>query len=435
MGLGLKLGLQLGSVLGRSSSLVNQFYTDDAMLNEYYTDDAMLNPLDTYGVQSAKYVSPATNIISHDSETTIQRNMSRIVYINLKSAPITTARVFYGTWLFNATSEYPTGKLEVRAGLEYPLGGTIYPLYSKQGSRDLFLASNSEDYLEATGINIPAGASFAIRTRAIAGTGGTIPKTYANNLVFNGVAIQGHAGTNDGSDFTLGGTQPTNSNTVYGPFAVCSYETTNKAKSFAIFGDSIYQGNIVGVSIAESAIKNASCGFLNLARSGAKLQGGANPSRRISLARLTGCTEVMMNYPVNDLEASRSVAQIKADFTSLWTNLKTAGFSKITQGTCFPRTTDATDPSTPKSTPAGAYTGGAASFRSLINEWMRSGISLGTATTPDYIFEQSDILETARDTGLWLNPTVNTYDGIHPSATGATTVATAGTTFLQSKGY
>jgi hypothetical protein len=266
-----------------------------------------------------------------------------------------------------------------------------------------------------------------------------MPVGYTGKAALNGGTITSDILTPDGSDYTTSGNIPVNpSDKGYGPFAVCIYSKKSKKKSFMLLGDSIVRGFYgAGSSVFEDGVKDTGYTYLNCAFSGGRINAGANntPTKRIALAKAAGCTEALIGYPTNDLDNSVSNAQILTDFTTLWSNLKTNGFNKLIQATCIPKTVDATSPGTPDPTPTGAFTGGASSFRAQWNATLR-GLTLGLSNRPDVVFELADLLETSRDSGLWINPVTNTGDGIHPSIAGSTElVKPALITLLQGQGY
>lgn len=383
------------------------------------------------------YLSPVSCVTHADNVGTFALAHSRVPYTNISGQVMTNIEVFYTHFSYNASLEWaPSSTLTVRAAVEYPVG-TITSLTTDGTNRDITMAGGAVGAaLKASGINIPNGAVYYIRTRCICtGGDGQLPRAYNNGTSFEGGTIQSYLGaTNDGSDYTTSGTQPTSSGKGYGPSGICSREVGHKSRSFAIFGDSIYRG-WSGVSPAEVAAHDAGYGYINFSFSGGKIQSGGNqnPVRRRALMVAMGITDVLVNYPVNDLIAGRTVSQIQTDFSALWANLKADGIQKIIQATCTPKTDDATSPGTISTTPAGAFTGGASSYRSQINAWLRS--TVGQAGKPDLVWDFADLMETARDSGLWLNPTVNSGDGLHPSATGATTAGANLKTFLLNNGF
>jgi hypothetical protein len=186
------------------------------------------------------------------------------------------------------------------------------------------------------------------------------------------------------------------------------------------------------VSYAVVGVLGAGYTYLNVAVSGSKITDGGNNlmPRRRALLKAANCLECIIGYPVNDLIAAKTNAQIQTAYIANWTALKGDGFGKIIQSTCSPKTV--TNISTPDTVPTGAFTGGAASFRSIHNAWLRS--QAGQANRPDFVYELSDVWETSRDSGTWKDTTVTT-DFLHPTATAATTAGNNLTTFLASIGY
>jgi hypothetical protein len=391
------------------------------------------------GGSGVAYLAPAARVLHADAVTALAQSHSRVAYINLTGRPITNLEVFYCNWSYNAGTEFsPTSTLTVRAGVEYPSGTKIGGLTTDGSTRDITIAGGALGAtLKASGLNIPAGATFFINTKCLAAGGdGNLPRAYTNSATFDGVAIQGWTGAADGSDYTTTGSQPTNAGKAYGPFAISSREVGNKSKSFAIFGDSIARGNIVGKSCFEDGIVAAGYTFINCAFSGAKVGDGANqnPVRRKALALAAGCTDAIINYPVNDLINNTAEATIQSAFTALWTNLKSAsGFGKIIQATCTPKTV--VDYLTPDPTPVNVFTGGAASRRALLNNWQRTTVTRGTATSFDYLFDMANVTESPADSGQWLDNIIPHTDFLHLSVSGATTTCSALQTALPTYGY
>jgi hypothetical protein len=266
-----------------------------------------------------------------------------------------------------------------------------------------------------------------------------MPRAYTGKSSFNGGTITSQVITPDGSDYTTVGDIPTNpSDNGYGPYGVCAYGTDAKAISFGIFGDSIARGNYGTLSsVYEEGIIADGYTFINFAVSGGQLNSAPNntPTRRMALAAATGCNHAIVGYGTNDIDIGNvALATMQTNATTMWTNLKSNGFKKIIQSTILPKTTDATSPGTVDTTPTGGFTGGASSRRSQYNAWLR-GLTLGTSTTPDNIHELADVLESTRDSGLWLNPVTNTGDGTHPSNSGGATACTDLATKLNLWGY
>lgn len=397
------------------------------------------------GMPAPYYIQPISRVLPLDSVTAgSQQSNTRIPLVNNTGRALSPTDDVIGfifcNWTYTASIEYsPTSTLTVRAGVEYP-NGTKIATTTDGSTRDITIAGGATGtHLKAPCPSIPNGATFWVNVKCLAAGGdGAMPVGYTGKATLNGGTITSDVLTPDGSDYTTSGSIPVNpSDKGYGPSAVYIYSKKSKATSFLILGDSIARGFYgAGSSVYEDGINNAGYTYLNLAYSGGRVNAGANntPTKRITLAQAAGCTDVFVGYPTNDLDNSISNATFAANFETLWTGLKSAGFKKIIQSTCLPKTTDATSPGTPDTTPAGAFTGGASSFRSQWNATLR-GYTLGGSIRPDILHELADILESSRDSGLWLDPVANTGDGTHPSLTGAGVVATDLTTKLGTWGY
>ncbi|WP_018762424.1 SGNH/GDSL hydrolase family protein [Arthrobacter sp. 135MFCol5.1] len=133
------------------------------------------------------------------------------------------------------------------------------------------------------------------------------------------------------------------------------------------------------------------------------------------IAHLSGCTDAIVEYGINDVSAGRTLAQIQADLTTIWNLLARRGM-KVRQTTLTPKTTS-TDL---WSTTGGQGTYGEESVRTQLNDWIR--------TTPaplvGYI-EAADLAETSRNAGLWKPANRFVTDGTGTSGNLSITSATA----------
>lgn len=381
-------------------------------------------------------LAPMARVLHASTGSATPLAHSRVPYTNISGRACTSIEVFYTNWTYGAVNEYAgTSTATVRAAIEYP-AGTITPLTTDGTNRDVVIAAgeNVSLALKASGLNIPAGAVFWIRTRCKAtGGDGLMTRVYNNGSTYEGGTIQAWTGTDDGSDYTTSGSQPTLAGQAFGPAAICSREIGNPATSFALIGDSIVRGGSSGgISYLELAAIAKGRTYLNVSYPGAAVStfSNYNMPRRRALLKAANCLDCLMGYPVNDLSAGRTNSQIQTDMIALWTALKGDGFGKIIQSTCSPKTI--TNITTPAPTPTGAFTGGAASFRSVHNTWLRA--QAGLANRPDFIYELSDVWEASRDSGTWKDTSVTT-DFLHPTATAATEAGNNLTTYLGSIGY
>jgi hypothetical protein len=381
-------------------------------------------------------LAPMARVLHASTGSTLALSHSRVPYTNISGRSCTSLEVFYTNWTYTAVNEFAgTSTATVRAAIEYP-AGTITPLTTDGTNRDVVIAAgvSVSDALKASGLNIPAGAVFWIRTRCRASGGdGLMTRAYNNGSTYEGGTIQAWTGTDDGSDFTTSGNQPTISGAAFGPAAICSREFGNPKTSFALIGDSLVRGGSSGgVSYAEVAAIARGRTYLNVSFPGASVStfSNYNMPRRRALLKATNCLDCLIGYPINDLSASRTNAQVQTDMIALWTALKGDGFGRIIQSTCSIRTI--TDINTPAPTPTGAFTGGASSFRAVHNTWLRT--QAGLTNRPDFIYEFADTLELTRNSGTWKDTSVTT-DFLHPTASAATASGNNLASYLATIGY
>jgi hypothetical protein len=370
---------------------------------------------------------------------------SRISSFNETGATVTRLRTYFTNWMANSTNEQNGfNAITVTAAIEYPSGSFTPLAFGGSASRTIQpsdLTTESDELTLPT--PIPAGAQFWIRTYVSVSAGGKWVQGYAIRTA-NGEA----ADFSSGVDRTLSGTvtNATASATRrgYGPVAVkaTGFSGVPVAKAFAAIGDSIIMGSTDGNfdGHGNTGYFPRACGGLypaiNLGIAGTLAQNnkGANLTRRLDLLGKIGITHIFCNWAVNDIKGGRTAAQLQSDVQSIAASFKGAVSSvRIIWSTCTPQTnsTDGwktTGNQTIQPTPAGAFTGGATSQRSLYNAALRVGF-----TDVDHVFDAADIVETARDSGIWRAGDGSTHltntgastdaaatDGLHPSVTNTT---------------
>jgi hypothetical protein len=379
------------------------------------------------------------------SDGTDTDSNSRISSFNETGATVTKLRAYFTNWMANSVNEQNGyNAVTVTAALEYP-SGTLTPLTFAGSASKMIQASDLAMETDELTLPtpIPAGAQFWIRTYVSVAAGGKWVQGYAIRTA-NGEA----ADFSSGVDKTLGGpiTNATASATRrgYGPAAVkaTAFSGTPVSKAFAAVGDSIIMGSTDGNfdSHGNTGYFPRACGGLypviNLGIAGTAAQSNkaANLTRRLDLMGRIGITHVFGNWAVNDIKGGRTAAQLRSDVESIAGSLK-GGISgvKVIWASCTPQTTSTdgwktTANQTIQATPAGAFTGGASSQRSLYNAALRAGF-----TNVDHVFDAADAVETGRDSGIWRAGEASTHltnsgastdvaatDGLHPSVTNTT---------------
>lgn len=357
------------------------------------------------GFNSRRYTGQVATRCYHaqSSSTSNKQMMSRTVH-RMRSA-VEWVQVAWPNWYASSTSgelsyAAPTS---IRASIEYPLGTTPTRLLFN-GQQTGLIPSGTTLFSDRLDIAIPLGAAFAVKVWAANTVG----------IVFTATATTAVDGSDYGvttADNTGNTTNPPAGTIAFPPVAIIS-DTT--APSVFLIGDSISQGTndtadegggVRGIVARSIAPFNA---FICGAQSGEQASTIAVRSRferRLALSAF--CTHVVSNYGRNDVANSRSQAQITADLQTIFgyfgtkpvfqTTLTPTSTSSDSWATTVNQTTDATN-----------------TVRIAVNSDIRGGL-----TGMSGVFDVADVLESARDSGLWrADLGATTADGIHPNALG-----------------
>lgn len=258
--------------------------------------------------------------VPSNSNTTNRQIMTRSTHIALEN--ITELQTAWANWYVSAnnTGELTAaGTLTLTASVEYPLG-TIAGTFKWDGSASVSIAALTTSLSDTlSGLDIPAGAMFAIRSYALGTTG----------IVFSG---EGGSNAYSAATFAVSGvvdsTQvggaitDTQAGIGYRPVAILGATTR---PTIAITGDSrplgladTASGLYLGRGIFERAVAKR-FGYIRMAASGEQLQtilvngGATNYARRKELIDAY-CTHILSDYGINDLNSGgRSAAQLTAD--------------------------------------------------------------------------------------------------------------------------
>lgn len=299
----------------------------------------------------------------------------------------------------------------------------------------------------ATSVSVPVGGTVkGTVTKAIAAGDTYYIRTYVTPDVGGGsytclspgaIDYPGELSLKGGDAANQTGTTAlTDYGDIFAPNAITGTVTSGTVRSVAVLGDSIVAG------IGDTFSTPNAVGYLYRALYGqrafylAALSGESaqryllNGSKRKDFVG-PAATYAICEYGINDLQGSRTLAQIKADLISIWTQIVTANSAcKVFQTTITPKSssTDAWVTTTNQTADATVH-----ATRPALNAWIRAGapmaggvgvapgtggaIVAGSAGHPlwDYL-EVSDLVESARDSGIWAAG--KTDDGIHPNSSG-----------------
>lgn len=325
---------------------------------------------------------------------------------HIASADISLIQLRYDNWY--GFEQLPGGAATVTSSIEYPEGTLTQITFS--GSATGNMADGGYVVSDRVPVAIPRGAAFWVRTY-YQNAAGIIFKSKTNqtNNAFG-------EGLNYGASGIADQTMVSNFSYVfwgnlYGPTAIIGL--TNKP-SVLILGDSRVAGTgdtlapIAGTTeygmISPSLFPNVA--FINASMSGERVSTFITThARRATLG--VYCTHILCELGINDLTASRTAAQVLADHQTI------SGYfpGKRYYLTTIPPKSASTDSwaTLEKQTPDATSNAQRISF----NGTLRSALpSFATG-----YFECADVLESARNSGIWKVPAY-TADGLHPTSAG-----------------
>lgn len=353
------------------------------------------------------------------------------------------------------------GTPEVLAGNDFEIkvsieisGGTLIPVFFS-GKRLILVKPGVTLFSDPVGIRLAAGEVFHVRTfinRIISniyvdnvGEAGNFTANKANlisNVTFRGALFSSTEGVVFSSstgvdpflqDYTDSGVIAASNNQGYVPSLVLGVPEVSSPKSVVVIGDSISagSGDTFGQAGGSSptvniyagrgywprafqdsyAISQIACGGEQIA----DFLGNAKSFYRFALASNSSTAIVALG--TNDILASaRTAAQVKADLLLLAAKIAPK-VQKVLLCTLLPRTTS-TDGWKTTGNQTTVTTNSFNSVRIDVNAWIRARTS-----GYDYI-EVADLVESARDSGIWKAPGVALESGTATSGSGTTVVDT-----------
>lgn len=342
----------------------------------------------------------------------------KLQHIAASDAGFSSPVLLYGNWSITGTELDGSDSITVRAAIEYP-SGTFTPVYFS-GARDVVIAPGGFVRSDpVAGLTIPAGAALWTRTYV---TVASVGQKWPYNSVSNqrNAYVEGAAEGTATSDLTTTGTIPDNIANCYSPLAILG-TPARAIPAVLLAGDSImYNGTGGDTTWADFGLADH-FGTVKIAKIGDRAQFFLS-SHAKRLRADYGATHVICNYGINDIDGgSRTLAQLQSDITGVWQAFVDLGI-KVFQTTLTPYTsTTDSFATTANQTPKMGATKEA--IRTSYNDWIR--------TTPAPLtgyFETADLVESARNSGLWAadgTPNRYTSDGLHPNANGNTALAAA----------
>jgi hypothetical protein len=345
--------------------------------------------------------------------------------------------VKYGNWYANNVNEFSSwtnsGTLNYYASLEYPNGNfNMFEWSAVQGTPHArFGTATGGSTIESDllGIGIPHGAKFKIHLIVVSASGTPLAIPVSASTVAGGSdataywATSAAMGTNDPwllnfTGATTGSSGTSGAPNIY-PLAI---KGVSSVPSVILYGDSRLSGKIDSTTSTAPASENTNLGYwgvgeiartldygLPYANIGCEsdtiLQFTTNHALRAALA--SDHQYVHFEYGINDVSAGRTAATIEGQLTTAYGYFPS---QRVSQSTIPPKTAS----SDSWATAVNQTVDGFNSTRTALNDWIR------TKPSPLWqYFEIADIMETARNSGIWKNvgdgsaTAAMTGDGLH----------------------
>lgn len=331
-------------------------------------------------------------------------------------------RLVYSNWWWResaaVTDEAGPNAITVRAAIERP-DGTKIPVFFN-GSRDVVIqpGANAVSDPVAVDVKYDDASAFVYSRNYVTVTSGQ--KFPLNQYVVTASNAQDQMdiGTTT-TDKTLTGTGASAAGQGFGPTIVLGNRpvASRRKPLVAIVGDSIPWGNDDTTTGADAGLKDR--GFVNRALETAVIPyvkiaaGGDSPSYFNQFTKsqyrrglITGSEYAIFYASINRIRLGDSFATVQADALAMWNWLAARGM-KVYACTIGPKTTSSNGWTTTGAQTLDTYNAN----RVLFNDWIR--------TTPAPLtgyFEVADVMETARNSGIWKVDGAGSYttDGLHP---------------------
>jgi hypothetical protein len=330
---------------------------------------------------------------------------------------ITALQILEGNWYVNATGGEASvaGTSTITASVEYPLNVCSRILWNG-GNNSAAVAQNSNLLSDSCAIVIPKGAFFAIR-RYITNPAGIHFQTGGGFGVVDagfGPDVMGYAASGivdqTMSNATVTSAQATG--TANFPAAIVGLSSV---PAVGIIGDSRSEGAAVssggGLHIFSSngdsgelapALTNAGFANINGGIYGVKIEHFTTSNARQREA-FAYCTHIAIERSINDLVGGASAAAVQGFHNTV------AGYfpdKKVLLSTTPPVSTSTDSWATVGNQTTAAFNGAL----TTLNDWKRTNPAPFAG-----VFEVSDIVSSARNSGLW--KANYTSDGTHENAT------------------
>ena len=367
----------------------------------------------------AQYKGQVANrcYISDTISTTNKQFMSRSPHVACDA--LTSVQIYLANWFWDRagakTETGSGGTATYTASVEYPAGTFTQVKFAGATSG----TANDTGVLvsDAAAVSIPKGATFWVRVFCQAATGIVFdagytsgPYTYSNCDLANGQALT--YGASGVADQTMGGTVVNTATTNYPAYTPLAIVAPTTVSSVAIYGDSrehgtgdALDGTMSGLGTTARQLDALGVPWINVGCHGdlmATAAGASAFAKRKGVA--TVVSHAMSEGGINDVTTNN--ANPLASLQAIWAQF--AAGVPVYQKTLQPvsASTDSWASTANQTKTVNDAT------RVAFNTAIRAG---GVAGLAGYV-EDADVVESARDSGLWKPG--RTADGTHANAGG-----------------
>jgi len=354
----------------------------------------------------------------------VLQHMARSIHVARTN--ITQIGVAVANWYVSSTYEFSGGAdCTVKVSIEYPLGGTIYPLTF--GGNATGLVYNLTTLMsDLANVNIPNGATFAVREYRVCNSGGSpVCNGGSENMFLDQTNGECYAQGNSLSDLTgVPGTFANTGNMItlafYRPVAIFGPTTV---PSYALCGASATEGYMDQYNGSwDCGLVARTIGpiraYTNLGRGGETIQNvtdTGNFSLRAQIVKAF-CTHMTCDYGANDFIAGANAQNTLARLLKFRAMFPEKYFYYVTS---CPDTTS-TDGWT---TVVNQTVETGASERVEYNNYVRANTSWAGSNF-DGVYDTTPITESSINSSKWV-PGLTT-DGDHPTPAGYAAIAASG---------
>jgi lysophospholipase L1-like esterase len=336
--------------------------------------------------------------------------------VQMPRSAVQSVQLLFGNYYVTDQEMTDTSPITVTASVELPTSPVTLPYaVTFNGKKSIVLDPGEYILSDPVPIQVAADGFFWVRSGITVSAGGnTWPCTYSTRLTgenFRQSLDVSSQVYNTGALSAVGG-----GSVGFGPIAVIGTpEDTATGRTLVSVigvGDSIMRGSgdsspdaygNTGMARGCADVSGHHVPFLTMARDSDRAQYNQVTAYRKRAPWRYG-THLLCNLGTNDLAGGRTLAELQADITAIWTDAKRVGL-KVYQCNLLPRVTGTFSTAAGQTPIAGFESGG---LRDQFNAWLLTQVG----TYLEGVIDVASAVEDPSNHGKWAANL--TADGIHP---------------------